>query len=193
MGGASAQVTFMPDSHWHKHSAGSSKQRVRLKLPGEWENQLVRATYQHQILHVSASSTCTYQPQLQSALLAAFVARPAKVAKGGVAVSPVQSWWFILAQPAVTTLLLQDSNTCRCSFLLGLLCVISCQQASTIPCGPTATWVMALTLYNQRWTTWSSSWHSQATHHKHPRLRQGHHLHTTMHHQVQFRTQQQEG
>lgn len=35
MGGASAQVTFMPDSHWHKHSAGSSKQRVRLKLPGE--------------------------------------------------------------------------------------------------------------------------------------------------------------
>jgi hypothetical protein len=35
MGGASAQVTFMPDPQWHKHSTGSSKQRVRLRLPGE--------------------------------------------------------------------------------------------------------------------------------------------------------------
>jgi hypothetical protein len=35
MGGASAQVTFMPDAQWHKHSTGSSKQKVRLKLPGE--------------------------------------------------------------------------------------------------------------------------------------------------------------
>lgn len=34
MGGASAQVTFMPDPQWHKHSTGSSKQRVRLRLPG---------------------------------------------------------------------------------------------------------------------------------------------------------------
>lgn len=37
MGGASAQVTFMPDAHWHKHSTGSSKQRVRLRLPGRWQ------------------------------------------------------------------------------------------------------------------------------------------------------------
>lgn len=40
MGGASAQVTFMPDTHWHDKqqaaagSSGGSKQRVRLKLPG---------------------------------------------------------------------------------------------------------------------------------------------------------------
>lgn len=67
MGGASAQVTFMPDAHWHKHSTGSSKQRVRLKLPGAGSSTgpCLRHVPFHLACHAVSSSRLVPRPQSQ--------------------------------------------------------------------------------------------------------------------------------